>query len=204
MNARVVLTVLLVTGAATLQANDVSAPDFKGRLARGVYWPSPDMAHTLKALSDGASGEVRERVESAATRVGSLPDRAWEPLRGREAPLRRHMVRGMVVLHPATPDDSFVELAGAIASEAPTEAEHNCYSANLRAGCDRTYATVQAQWAETYLKQHRDSPVTGYLYGFLMTRHRLAYEYATQAGDIEARKAAAKKIPVRSCFAAGR
>jgi hypothetical protein len=194
MKTRYLVAMLACAATASLQARDVAKPDFKGRLARGVYWLVPDISRSLKALADESADEVRTRLESAAARGGRIPLSVRESLQG-ERPLRENMWRGLLALQPGGPDDALAELAGAIAREAPMDAEQKCYDADLepKSGCDRSYAIVQARWAETYLKEHRDSPFTPYLYGFLMTRYRLAYEYATQADDVDARKAAARK-----------
>jgi hypothetical protein len=192
MKTRFLMAALAVSIIAPLHAG-VAGPDFKGRLARGVYWLAPEISHSLKVLADESAGEVRTQLASAAARSSRIPLSVRESLQG-ERGLRENMWRGLLALQPATPDDALEERAGAIAREAPMEAEQKCYEAGLdRPGCDRSYAIVQARWAETYLKEHRDSPFTPYLYGFLMTRYRLAYEHASEANDVDARKTAARK-----------
>lgn len=58
---------------------------------------------------------------------------------------------------------------------------------------DPAAALREAAWAEEHLKAHRDSPLTEYLYAFLMTRHRTAFELQGARGDAEGQKASARK-----------
>ncbi len=51
----------------------------------------------------------------------------------------------------------------------------------------------EADRAEGHLRIRRDSPLAGYLYAFLMTRHRMAFELQAARGDVEGQKASAKK-----------
>lgn len=51
----------------------------------------------------------------------------------------------------------------------------------------------EADRVEGHLRSRRDSPLAGYLYAFLMTRHRMAFEFQAARGDVEGQKASAKK-----------
>jgi len=51
----------------------------------------------------------------------------------------------------------------------------------------------RAELAEGYLKAHRESAVTPYLYAYLMAQYRLAFEAQTSAKALEGQKTSAKK-----------
>jgi hypothetical protein len=50
-----------------------------------------------------------------------------------------------------------------------------------------------AQLAEGYLKAHRESALTPYLYAYLLVQYRLAFERQTAAKALEGQKASARK-----------
>ncbi|HEY8548709.1 MAG TPA: hypothetical protein VIL35_02030 [Vicinamibacterales bacterium] len=58
---------------------------------------------------------------------------------------------------------------------------------------DAARAQQHAAWAEGYLKAHRDSPLTPFLYTLLMVQLRQAFELQAGAADVSGQTATAKK-----------
>jgi hypothetical protein len=57
-------------------------------------------------------------------------------------------------------------------------------------------ALEQVELAENYLKAHRDSALTPYLYGYLMVQYRLLFERQAAAQALAGQKVTAKKYRV--------
>lgn len=177
--------VLLAPVVAAAQAEPPSSP-YEGRLAKAVYL-SADVAKALDALTGSAPAEAKPLLTAAAERARqpvALPgndDPAGRARLGR----RRALAQGMVAVtaSPAAREES-VEASHALLPVAPSPVE-DAQGIGVAVGL--------ADLAEGYLKGHRDSALTPYLYGYLMVQYRLAFERQTAARALEGQKATAKK-----------
>jgi hypothetical protein len=160
--------------------------DLGGRLYQSVFLGA-DLASELAAL-DRASlpPAVRARLSTAAARAKAhrvriaVPANApWEVSVG--TAYRQHLERAAVALI----DAPGIETEAAAAFTAATL----FYESEGRPDVPLD----EAAWAESYIKTHRESALTSFLYVFAMHRLRHAFELQAQAKDIAAQAVTAKK-----------
>jgi hypothetical protein len=100
---------------------------------------------------------------------------------------RRALAQGMVAL-VATPEARAESIAASEALLPVAPPVEDAQGIGIAMGL--------AELAEGYLKAHRESALTPYLYPYLMVQYRLAFERQTAAGALEPRKASAKKYRI--------
>ena len=168
------------------------APDspYAGRLAKAVFL-SDRVPEALAELAATASPAAREALLAAAARA-KQPEPALATPAGPPNPRvmsnlgrRRPLAQGMVAL-VATPEAraESVAASGALLPAAPSPVE-DAQGIGIELGL--------AELAEGYLKAHRESALTPYLYTYLMVQYRLAFEAQATAKALEGQKASAKK-----------
>ncbi len=182
-----------VVGAVVIGAQG-AAPDspFKGRLARAVFL-SGKVGEALAELAPAAPAASRTLLTEAAARAAQAEPAlavpaAPDPAAAARLARRRALAQGMVAL-VATPE-ARAESVGASEALVPVGPPPVGDAQGIGVALER------AELAESYLKAHRGSAVTPYLYGYLMVQYRLAFERQTAAGALEPRKASAKKYRV--------
>lgn len=162
------------------------ASPYEGKLAKAIYL-SANVATALDALLPSAPAPARPLLAGAA-------DRARQPIALLEMngpsmtarlEKRRALAQGMVAV-VATPE-ARAESAGAsqALSEPGGRIVEDAQGISVPLGL--------AEAAESYLKAHRESALTPYLYGYQMVQYRLAFERQVAAKALEGQKASAKK-----------
>jgi len=176
-------------GVVGLRAQGSESP-YGGRLAKGVFL-SDRVPEALAEIAATAPPAVREALVAAAARAKE-PEPALATPAGPPNPRvasnlgrRRVLAQGMVAL-VATPEAraESVAASGALLPAAPSPVE-DAQGIGVALGL--------AELAEGYLKAHRESALTPYLYTYLMVQYRLAFERQTSAKALEGQKASAKK-----------
>ena len=168
------------------------APDspYQGRLAKAVFL-SDRVPEALAEVAAKAPPAVREALVAAAVRA-KQPEPALATPAGPPDPRiasnlgrRRVLAQGMVAL-VATPEARAESVAAseALLPRAPSPVE-DAHGIGIALGL--------AELAEGYLKAHRESALTPYLYAYLMVQYRLAFEAQASAKALEGQKASAKK-----------
>ena len=180
------LTASVVT-AVVVTAVAAQAPDspFAGRLAKAVFL-SDHVGDALAELAATAPAASKAMLTEAATRARGLKLAApgGDPgVRSRQE-RSRAIAEGMVAL-VATPEASAESAAASEALLATGPTVEDAQGIGVAVGL--------AEAAEGYLKAHRESAVTPYLYAYLMVQYRLAFERQTAAKAIEGQKTSAKK-----------
>jgi hypothetical protein len=177
--------VMLTPAVAAAQPEPPSSP-YEGRLAKAIYL-SADVATALDALAGSAPAEAKPLLAAAAGRARqpvALPGKD-DPAALARLGRRRALAQGMVaaVDSPAARAES-VDASQALLPVAPSPVE-DAQGVGAALGL--------ADLAEGYLKAHRESALTPYLYGYLMVQYRIAFERQTAARALEGQKATAKK-----------
>jgi hypothetical protein len=177
--------------APTVSAQGAAAPDspYRGRLAKAVFLSDKvadalaDVASAGPASAKGLLTEAAARARQAEPALAAPP--GANPISMSRLARRRAIAQGMVAL-VGTPEARAESVA---ASEAllPVAASpvEDAQGIGVYLGL--------AELGETYLKAHRESAVTPYLYAYLMVQYRLAFERQVSAKAIEGQKASAKK-----------
>jgi hypothetical protein len=188
-----VLAGLLGTGfvGAGMVGAQVPAPDspYRGRLAKAVFL-NEKVGDALAEVASAAPAAARTALTEAAARARQ-PEPALaapagaNPLVASRLARRRALAQGMVAL-VGTPEARVESIA---ASEALLAAA----SPPVEDAQGIGIALGLAELGENYLKAHRDSAVTPYLYAYLMVQHRLAFERQASAKALDGQKASAKK-----------
>ena len=175
--------------AAHLGAQTPESP-YAGRLAKAVFL-SEHVAEALADVAVKAPPAAREALLAATARA-KQPEPALATPAGPPDPRvasslgrRRTLAQGMVAL-VATPEARAESVAAseALLPSAPSPVE-DAQGIGIALGL--------AELAENYLKAHRESALTAYLYPYLMVQYRLAFEAQTAAKALEGQKASAKK-----------
>ena len=168
-----------------------AAPDspFKGRLGKALFL-SEHVADALAAVAAAAPPASKDALTQAVARARQ-PEPALaapagaNPIVASQLARRRALAQGMVALvaSPEVRAESVAASAALLpALAAPVE---DAQGIGVFLGL--------AELGEGYLKAHRDSPLTPYLYTYLMVQYRLAYERQVAAKAVEGQKASAKK-----------
>ena len=178
-----------VVGVADLGAQDPDSP-YAGRLANAVFL-SDRVPEALAEIAEKAPPAAREALVAAAARAKQpepalvIPPGPPNPRVASNLGRRRVLAQGMVAL-VATPEARAESVAAseALLPAAPSPVEDE-QSIGIALGL--------AELAEGYLKAHRESALTPYLYSYLMVQYRLAFERQASAKALEGQKASAKK-----------
>lgn len=180
--------------AAPVSAQTSAAPDspYQGRLAKAVFL-SDDVAGALAALASAGPASARDLLTQAAARARQTEPALVAPPGGNPLVMsrqarRRALAQGMVAL-VGTPEARAESIAAseALMPVAPSPVE-DAQGIGVFLGL--------AELGENYLKTHRDSAVTPYLYAYLMVQYRLAFERQVSAKALEGQKASAKKYRI--------
>jgi hypothetical protein len=181
----------LATGGASVAAELSAASPYGGKLAKAVFM-SDAVGDAIAAVASGAAGPDKGLIAAAADRARrpepALAAAGANPLEASRLERRRVLAQGMVAL-VATPE---------------ARAESVAASKELMAQSPSPVTTTmgaeiplwQAELAESYLKTHRDSALTPYLYAYLMVQYRLAFERQVAAQHLAGQKTSAKKYRV--------
>jgi len=176
-------------GVTGVRAQVLDSP-YEGRLAKAVFL-SDRVPEALAEVAAKAPPAMREALVAAAARA-KQPEPALATPAGPPDPRiasnlgrRRVLAQGMVAL-VATPEAraESVAASAALLPVAPSPVE-DAQGIGIALGL--------AELAENYLKAHRESALTAYLYPYLMVQYRLAFEAQTAAKALEGQKASAKK-----------
>jgi hypothetical protein len=187
---RRVLAVLavLAIGAAMIEAQGAPESPYQGRLAKAVFL-SDNVPEAIADASAKAPAAAREGLVTAAARA-KQPEPALatpagaNPLVASRLARRRVLAQGMVAL-VATPEARAESVAASEALLPTAPAVEDAQGIGI--------PLAQADAAEAYLKAHRDSALTPYLYAYLMVQYRLAFERQVAAKALEGQKNSAKK-----------
>ena len=191
---RVLAAVTAAMCAGALVVADVGAqtPEspYAGRLAKAVFL-SERVSDALADVAAKAPPAAREALVAAAARA-KQPEPALATPAGPPDPRitsslgrRRALAQGMVAL-VATPEAraESVPASEALLPSAASPVE-DAQGIGVALGL--------AELAENYLKAHRESALTPYLYTYLMVQYRLVFEAQASAKALEGQKASAKK-----------
>lgn len=185
MLAAVALTVALAPAVTAAQKEPPTSP-FEGRLAKAVYL-SADVARALDALTGSAPAEAKPLLAAAAERARqpvALPGKD-DPATMARAGRRRALAQGMVAAVASSEARAeSVDASEALLPVAASPAE-DAQGIGVALGL--------ADLAEGYLKAHRESALTPYLYGYLMVQYRVVFERQAAAKALDGQKASAKK-----------
>jgi hypothetical protein len=173
---------------AVVGAQGQSESPYQGRLAKAVFLSD----RVGEAIGDAAAkgpAAAREALVAAAARAKqpepalATPAGATPVIASRLA-RRRGLAQGMVAL-VATPEAraESIPASEALISAAPAVEDAQGIGIPL----------TNAEAAEAYLKAHRESALTPYLYAYLMVQYRLAFERQVAAKALDGQKASAKK-----------
>jgi hypothetical protein len=183
------MAMLGVLGAVPMiQAQAPDSP-YQGRLAKAVF-RSEHVGDAIAEVASAAPAASRPMVTEAAARA-RRPEPALvapagaSPVVASRLARRRALAQGMVAL-VGTPEARAESVA---ASDALIPAAASPVEDAQGIGI----ALGLADLAEGYLKAHRESAVTPYLYAYLMFQNRLAFERQTAAKALDGQKASAKK-----------
>jgi hypothetical protein len=188
----VAATVAGVVGVADVRAQaPQAAPEspYGGRLAKAVFL-SDRVPEALAEVAAKGPAATRELLAAAAARARQLdpalatPPGA-NPLVASRLERRRVLAQGMVALvgTPEARAESVAASDALVPSAAPPVEDAQGIGGPLG----------RAELAEGYLKAHRESAVTPYLFAYLMAQYRLAFEAQTSAKALDGQKASAKK-----------
>ncbi len=174
---------LMASGPAAAQGPSESP--YQGHLAKAVFL-SDHVGDAIAELASTAPAAARAMLTEAAARARGLKPAApgANPgVRSRQE-RSRAIAEGMVAL-VATPEASAESAAASEALLATGPMVADTQGISILMG----YADA----AEGYLKAHRESAVTPYLYAYLMVQYRMAFERQTKAKALEGQKTSAKK-----------
>lgn len=177
---------LVSAGAAGAQGPPESP--YQGRLAKAVFL-SDRVAEALADAAAKAPAAAGEALVAAAARakqseMALATPAGANPLVASRLERRRALAQGMVAL-VATPEARAESIAAseALIPTGPTVEDAQGIGIPL----------ARAEAAEAYLKAHRDSALTPYLYAYLMVQYRLAFERQVVAKALDGQKNSAKK-----------
>jgi hypothetical protein len=180
----------LALGGAASVADAQGPPEapYQGRLTKAVFL-SDRVPEALAEASANGPAAAREAVVAAAARA-KQPEPALatpagaNPIVASRLERRRVLAQGMVAL-VATPEARAESVAASEALIPSAPAVEDAQGIGIPLG--------KAEAAEAYLKAHRDSALTPYLYAYLMVQYRLAFERQVAAKALEGQKSSAKK-----------
>ena len=189
---RRVLAAAAVAGVVGVADSGAQGPDspYAGRLAKAVFL-SDRVPEALAEIAADAPPAAREALVAAAARAKQpepalvIPPGPPNPRVASNLGRRRVLAQGMVAL-VATPEAraESVAASAALLPVAPSPVE-DAQGIGIALGL--------AELAENYLKAHRESALTPYLYPYLMVQYRLAFEAQASAKALEGQKTSAKK-----------
>jgi len=175
-------------GGSASGAQGAPESPYQGRLAKAVFL-SDRIAEALADLAAKGPAAAREALVAAAARA-KQPEPALAAPVGANADVasrlerRRALAQGMVAL-VATPEARAESVAASEALLAAAPAVEDAQGIGI--------PLANAEAAEAYLKAHRESAVTPYLYAYLMVQYRLAFERQVSAKALDGQKGSAKK-----------
>jgi hypothetical protein len=183
------LLVAGLTGGARVSAESPFSA-YDGRLAKALF-RTDRVGDALAAVAASAPAAAKPLLSAAADRARqpepALADPAGPPKPIEMARLARRRVLAQ----------SMVALVGTPAARAESVAASD---ALVRMSAEPVESALaieiplgDAQLAEGYLKEHRDSALTPWFYVYLMTQYRLAFERQTAAQALAGQKTSAKK-----------
>jgi hypothetical protein len=182
---RVFVAVALVSAVAVPRAESPASP-FGGTLAKALFLSSAvpdDLAATAARAPEALKPLIAAAVERARQPQPAPPAGAPPMAGGKER--REALVQSMVAL-VAAPEARAESAAAAVELLAPMASPvHTTQGAEI--------PLWHAEVAERYTKAHTGSPLTPFLYTYLMVQYRLAFERQTAAQALEGQKASAKK-----------
>ncbi len=197
---RVLVAGLALTLGAALAAARVAgaqapaptpAPDspYQGRLAKAVFL-NDKVGEALAAIASSGPASLRPLVIAAAARARQRESALVAPagadaIAASRLARRRALAQGMVAL-VGTPEARAESIA---ASEALIPVAPSAVEDAHGIGVFLAYAEL----GESYLKAHRESALTPYLYTYLMVQYRLAFERQGAAKAVDGQKASARK-----------
>jgi hypothetical protein len=171
-------------------AVEISAPSpYGGKLAKAVFM-SDRVGDALAVVASGADkGLITAAADRAKQPEPSLATPAGaNPIVASRFERRRMLAQQMVAL-VATPEARAESVA---ASDELIAKEPSGLSTSMGTEIPLGHAEL----AEAYLKAHRESALTPYLYTYLMVQYRLAFERQTAAQALAGQKTSAKKYRV--------
>jgi hypothetical protein len=175
-------------GVSGAQSQPPDSP-YQGRLAKAVFL-SDHVGDAIAALASTAPAASKAMLTEAAARARGLKPAApgGDPGARSRQERSRAIAEGIVAL-VATAEASAESVAAseALLATAPSPVE-DAQGIGVYLG--------RAELGETYLKAHRESAVTPYLYAYLMVQYRLAFERQVSAKAVEGQKASAKKYRI--------
>jgi len=187
----VVVGGVMAIGVTRTEAQGPPESPYQGRLSKAVFL-SDRVAEALADVSAKAPAAGREALVAAAARA-KQPEPALatpsgaNPVAASRLERRRALAQGMVAMVP-TPE---ARAESVPASEALVAAAPGVEDAQ---GLGIPLARAEA--AESYVKAHRDSALTPYLYAYLMVQYRLAFERQVAAKALDGQKNSAKKYRI--------
>jgi hypothetical protein len=172
-------------GGSASGAQGAPESPYHGHLAKAVFL-SDHVGDALAALASTAPAASKAMLTEAAARARGLKPVAPGGDAGARSRQERSraIAEGMVAL-VARPEASAESAAASEALLATPPMAQDTYGISIPMG----YADA----AEGYLKAHRESAVTPYLYAYLMVQYRLAFERQSKAQALEGQKTSAKK-----------
>jgi len=184
----VVMVGVTAIGVTAVEAQGPPESPYQGRLAKAVFL-SDRVAEALTEVSAKGPAAGREALVAAAARA-KQPEPALatsagaNPVVASRLERRRALAQGMVAL-VATAEARAESVAASEALAAAAPAVEDAQGIGI--------PLAQAEAAESYLKAHRDSALTPYLYAYLMVQYRLAFERQVAAKALDGQKNSAKK-----------
>ena len=179
---------IAILGGAVLAAQGPPESPYQGRLAKAVFL-SDRVAEGLADVSAKGPAATREALLAAAARA-KQPEPALatpagaNPIVAARLERRRGLAQGMVAL-VGTPEARAESVAASEALLAAAPAVEDAQGIGV--------PLANADAAEAYLKAHRESALTPYLYAYLMVQYRLAFERQVAAKALDGQKSSAKK-----------
>jgi hypothetical protein len=183
----------VLAGGSVARAADPPSSPYGGRLAKAVFL-SDDVGAAIAALAAGggspAPAPAKAMLSEAAARARQAEPKLADPpganpiVTARLA-RQRAVAQGMVALvaSPEARAESVTASEALVTVAAPSV--ESAMGAEVPLGL--------AEVAEGYLKAHRESALTAYLYPYLMVQYRLAFERQAAAKALEGQKTSAKK-----------
>lgn len=185
------LALAIGLGSASGVAEIAAPSPYGGKLAKAIFM-SDRVGVGIGELASSGPESGRPLLAAAAARAKqpapALAGAGANPIEASRLARRRALAEGMVAL-VATPEARAESVA---ASDALIVKVAEAVSSSMGAEIPLGHAEL----AETYLKAHRESALTPYLYAYLMVQYRQAFERQTAAQALAGQKASAKKYRV--------
>lgn len=179
----------VAAGGSVARAADPPASPYDGRLAKAVF-RSERVGDAIAEVASAAPAASRAMLSEAAARARQpepalAAPAAANPVMASRLARRRALAQGMVALVGTSEARAESVAASDALIPVAASAVEDAQGIGMAVGL--------ADLAEGYLKAHRDSAVTPYLYTYLMVQNRLAFERQTAAKALDGQKASAKK-----------